>query len=134
MEPAMIFKPGIYFIGDPGFVLPVDDLRMLFAKSMDGNLTSGLHDLVSSTRVEDGQIICDRYWIAALPNKAGTLYDQTGRCWSFDWGCFGVIPWTWIDNKGSHTSSEFNFSDSFECLATDESITIGHLHFTLNPQ
>ena len=130
----MILKPGVYFIGDPGFVLPVDDLRMLFAKIMDGHLTSGLHELVSSTRLENGRLISDSYWVAVMPHRSGTLYDQNGKCWSFDWKCFGVVPWEWIDKKESSTSGKFDFSEPFECLATDDSVTIGQLYLTLHPQ
>jgi hypothetical protein len=88
----MTFQPGTYYVGDPGFVLPNDDLRMLFAQSMHGGLKSGPRELVTSYRFEDGQMVCDYYWLAATPHKQGTIYDQDNKGWGFDWGCFGVVP------------------------------------------
>ena len=52
----MKFQPGAYYVGDPGFVLPNDDLRMLFAQVMRGSLESGPRGLVSSTRFEGDPI------------------------------------------------------------------------------
>lgn len=134
MEPTMTFQPGIYYVGDPGFVLPNDDLRMLFAKSIHGDLKSGPLELVVSRRWEDDRIICDRYWFAKTPHKAGTLYDQENKGWGFDWGCFGVVPWKWIENQGSYVPNKIEFIEPFECSSTDDNITIGHLHFTFNPK
>jgi hypothetical protein len=85
MEPTMTFQPGTYYVGDPGFVLPNDDLRMLFAQSMHGGLKSGPRELVTSYRFEDGQMVCDYYWLAATPHKQGTIYDQDNKGWGFDW-------------------------------------------------
>ena len=130
----MIFQPGIYYVGDPGFVLPNDDLRMLFAQSMHGNLKPGARELVSSRRFEDGQIVCDPYWFAATPYKQGTIYDQDNKGWGFDWGCFGVVPCKWMDCQGSYESNKIEFTEPFECSFTEDSITIGHLHFTFNPK
>lgn len=126
----MTFQPGTYYVGDPGFVLPNDDLRMLFAQSMHGGLKSGSRELVTSRRFEDGQMVCDPYWLAATPYKAGTIYDQDNKGWGFDWGCFGVVPWKWIDNQGSYQPHKIEFTEPFECSATDDSITIGHFQFT----
>jgi hypothetical protein len=134
MEPTMTFQPGTYYVGDPGFVLPNDDLRMLFAQSMHGGLKSGPRELVTSRRFEDGQMVCDFYWLAATPHKQGTIYDQDNKGWGFDWGCFGVVPWKWIDCQGSYESNKIEFTEPFECSFTEDSITIGHLHFTFSPK
>jgi hypothetical protein len=134
MEPAMTFQPGTYYVGDPGFVLPNDDLRMLFAQSMHGGLKSGPRELVVSRRWEGDQIVCDLYWLAATPYKAGTIYDQDNKGWGFDWGCFGVVPWKWMDCQGSYESNKIEFTEPFECSFTEDSITIGHLHFTFSPK
>ena len=130
----MTFQPGAYYVGDPGFVLPNDDLRMLFAQSMHGGLKSGPRELVTSRRFEDGQMVCDPYWLAATPHKQGTIYDQDNNGWGFDWGCFGVVPWEWIDCQGSYESNKIEFTEPFECSVTEDSITIGHLHFTFSPK
>jgi hypothetical protein len=130
----MTFKPGIYYVGDPGFVLPNDDLRMLFGSHIQGVLKSGLHELVTSRRVEDEEQIVDHYWVGVLPSKKGTLYDQNGNGWGFDWGCFGVVPWKWLDCEGSYESNKIEFTEPFECSFTEDSITIGHLHFTFSPK
>jgi hypothetical protein len=130
----MIFQPGIYYVGDPGFVLPNDDLRMLFAQSMHGGLKSGPRELVTSRRWEGDQMVVDPYWLAATPHKAGTIYDQDNKGWGFDWGCFGVVPWKWIDCQGSYVTNKIEFTEPFECSFTEDSITIGHLHFTFSPK
>ena len=131
----MTFPPGIYYVGDPGFVLPNDDLRILFAQSMRGDIKKpGPRELVSSHRWENDRIIYDLYWLAPTPNKSGTLYDQDGKGWGFDWGCFGVVPWQWIENQGAHIPNKIDFNEMFECSSTEDSITIGHLHFTFSPK
>lgn len=130
----MKFEPGTYYVGDLGFVLPNDDLRMFFAQSMSGKLKSGPRELVVSRRFEGDRLVFDAYWFFATPHKAGTLYDKEGNGWGFDWGCFGVIPWKWIDCKGSYESNKIDFTEPFECSFTEDSVTIGHLHFTFNPK
>jgi len=125
MESAMIFPPGAYYIGDPGFVLPNDDLRMLFSQLMQGILRSGSREFVASRGV---------YWFGVTPSKAGTFFDNDNKGWSFDWGCFGVVPWERIECRGSYEANKIEFTEPFECLSTRDSITIGHLHFTLNPK
>jgi len=134
MEPAMRFQPGTYYVGDLGFVLPNDDLRMLFSQVMRGSLESGPRELVSSKRLEGGHMVRDPYWYAATPHKSGTLYDQNGRGWGFDWGCFGVVPWKWIDCQGSYVSNKIEFPEPFTCKVTEDEITIGHLQFIFNPK
>lgn len=130
----MTFESGTYYVGDPGFVLPNDDLRMLFAQSMHGGLKSGSRKIVTSSRWENEQWVCDFYWLATTPHKAGTLYDQDGNGWGFDWGCFGVVPWKWLDCEGSYESNKIEFTEPFECSFTEDNITIGHLYFTFNPK
>lgn len=130
----MTFAPDTYYVGDPGFVLPNDDLRMLFAQAMHGGLKSGPREIVTSRRFEDGQMIVDLYWVTSIPCKQGTIYDQDNKGWGFDWGCFGVVPWKCIDCQGSYESNKIEFTEPFECSATEDSITIGHLHFTFNPK
>ena len=130
----MIFEPGAYYVGDPGFVLPNDDLRMLFLHIAHNKLKTEDRELVVSRRWENNQWASDRYWYFATPHKAGTLYDKEGNGWGFDWGCFGVVPWKWIDCKGSYEKNKIEFTEPFECSFTEDSVTIGHLHFTFNPK
>jgi hypothetical protein len=134
MESTITFQPGTYYVGDPGFVLPNDDLRSLFAGMMHGGLKSGPRELVTSRRWEGDQMVVDPYWLAATPHKQGTIYDQDNKGWGFDWGCFGVVPWKWIDCQGSYESNKIEFTEPFECSFTEDSITIGHLHFTFSPK
>jgi hypothetical protein len=134
MEPAMTFQPDTYYVGDPGFVLPNDDLRTLFARSIYGNLKPGPQALLASRRQDGDQVLCDFYWFAVTPHKAGTLYDHNNVGWGFDWGCFGVVPWKWLDCEGSYESNKIEFTEPFECSFTEDSITIGHLHFTFSPK
>ena len=130
----MTFQPGAYYVGDPGFVLPNDDLRMLFSMSMHGGLKSGPRELVTSRRFEDGQMVFDPYWLAATPHKQGTIYDQDNKGWGVDWGCFGALPWKWVTCTGSYVTNKIEFTQPFECSFTEDSITIGHLHFTFSPK
>jgi hypothetical protein len=127
----MIFQPGTYYVGDPGFVLPNDDLRMLFAQSMHGGIKSGAKGLIISLHKEHKESF---YWLAATPCKQGTIYDQGNKGWGFDWGCFGVVPWKWLDCQGSYESNKIEFTEPFKCSFTEDSITIGHLHFTFSPK
>lgn len=130
----MKFSSGEYYVGDPGCVLPNDDLRGLFSEVMHGGITSGQKPLISSVRYDNGRFVNDPYWVAVLPNKRGTLYGPNEKGFGFDWGCFSVIPWKWIENKGSFLMNKFEFNDSFECSFNDVEITIGNLHFTFNPK
>lgn len=130
----MIFQPGTYYVGDPGFVLPNDDLRTLFAQAMHGEIISGPREIVSSQRWEENKIISDLYWLAATPYKSGTIYDNNNKGWGIDWGCFGVVPWEWLSCPGCYDVNKVEFTEKFECLFTEKSITIGHLHFTYDPK
>jgi hypothetical protein len=133
MEPAMTFEPGTYFVGDLGFVLPNDDLRELFIDLRGERLTSGFKQITSSSK-EEFYGLPKFYWSVAMPYQQGTLYDQNGNGFGFDWGCFGVLPWEWVDGKSSYHSNKIEFVEPFECSFAEDSITIGHLHFTFNPQ
>lgn len=129
----MTLKAGTYYIGDLGFVLPNDDLRMLFAWRSDGVLQTGYKIVEESVKKSiDGTF--DTYWLAALPNKHGTLYGADNNGWGVDWGCFGALPWKWVTCTGSYESNKIEFTEPFECSFTEDSITIGHLHFTFNPK
>lgn len=129
----MKFEPGIYYVGDPGFVLPNDDLRMLFAEMMQGNFKTGKRMVVESIQIQfNGDLICDYFWAAKTPSRNGTLYDQNNKGWGFDWGCFGVVPWKWTTFKGTYNENKIEFNESFECSLTDDGIAIGHFNFTFN--
>lgn len=130
-----MFGSGVYYVGDPGFVLPNDDLRGLFSQTVSGILETGFKEvIVSRQHTPNGQIISDQYWVAKTPAYRGTLYDQNNKGWGFDWGCFGVIAWKWLDIEGCYDSNKIEFTSPFECFATEDGITIGHLHFTFNPK
>lgn len=129
----MILKPGTYYVGDLGFVLPNDDLRHLFAWNRDNTLQTGYKIVEESAkRSVDG--VWDIYWIAALPFKQGTIYNSQGNGLGIDWGCFGALPWEWVTCSGSYESNKIEFTKPFECSFTEDSITIGHLHFTFSPK
>jgi hypothetical protein len=132
MEPTMTLKSGTYYVGDLGFVLPNDDLRHLFAWNRDGALSAGYKIVEESRKRSDDEV--DIYWITPTPHKQGTLYDSQGGGWGVDWGCFGALPWKWVTCSGSYESNKIEFTEPFECSFTEDSITIGHLHFTFSPK
>lgn len=125
----MIFKPGFYYVGDPGFVLPNVDLRTLFARAMSQTLSSGPQELIVSRSCENGSMEVEYYWLATTPFKTGTLYDQDKKGWGIDWGCFGIVPWKWIECQGSYEGNKIEFKENFKCVASENEITIGHLSF-----
>lgn len=133
MNNKATFSAGTYFIGDPGMALPYDDLRNLFDEIMRNELKSGKKELVSSYKFEGSDLKGSHYWVVATSHKRGTLYDQNGNGWGFDWGCFGVIPWECIEINGCYDSNKVQFIEPFECSSTEDNITIGHFHFTFNP-
>jgi hypothetical protein len=132
MEPTMTFEPGDYYVGDVGCVLLPDDLRALFSEAMHDGIVSGTKPLVASTRYENGGWVTDPYWVAVLPMKRGTLYDQNNEGWGFDWNVFGVVPCKWIQESEKFLKNQVKFTEPFTCSFTDDSVTIGHLHFTFN--
>jgi hypothetical protein len=79
-------------------------------------------------------MVCDPYWLAATPIKLAPFTIKTALAGAFDWGCFGVVPWKWMDCQGSYESNKIEFTEPFECSFTEDSITIGHLHFTFSPK
>lgn len=127
----MIFKPGSYYVGDPGFVLPNDDLRMLFAWILNKKLKPGPKELICSRRWINGEMVFDYYWLVPTLGNTGTLQDQDGNGWGFDWCSFGIIPWEWISHKESFQTHKIEFTEEFECSFNDEKIFIGHLTFNL---
>lgn len=126
----MTLKPGLYYVGDLGFVLPNDDLRTLFTHNINNSLQVGYKIVEESEKTTNDDV--DFYWVTPTPYKKGTLYDVYGNGWGIDWGCFGVLPWKWVTCSGSYESNKIEFTEPFKCLATDDSITIGHLHFIFN--
>lgn len=128
----MTFQPGNYYVGDLGFVLPNDDLRILFTQVMNKELKSGLRRFITPRQYENEA--SNIYWLVSMPSRNGTVYDQDNNGWGFDWGCFGILPWDWSESQGSYASHKINFTEPFTCSFTDDSITIGHLHFTFNPK
>ena len=91
-------------------------------------------EVVEESAKQAGNDNPDVYWIAKLMNKQGTLYDADNKGRGFDWGCFGALPWKWVTCSGSYEGNKIEFTEPFECSATEDSITIGHLHFTFNPK
>lgn len=133
MESTIMLQPGTYYVGDLGFVLPNDDLRMLFAWRQDNALATEYKRVEESVKrsMDDS---FDMYWIAALPQKHGTLYDADNTGWGFDWGCFGVLPWKWVTCSGSYEKNKIDFAEPFVCSFIEDKITIGNLQFTFNPK
>lgn len=131
----MIFQPGTYYVGDPGFVLPSDDLRQLFSMHMRKNFKTGFYQVVASRCMIDTKEICDAYWFCVTPNGYGTLYDKDNKGWGYDWGCFGVVPWKWtVNTENSYLDHKINFKEPFTCFSNNEGFSIGHLNFTFNPK
>lgn len=134
MENKLTFEPGAYYIGDPGFIFEDDDLRSLFKEILSPQgLQSGKKDFIASRQIcVDGDKF-HPYFVSKLPHCAGTLFDQNNNAFGFEWGVFGCVPWEWIQHKGVYESNKVEFTDPFDCSCTEDSVTIGHLHFTLNP-
>jgi hypothetical protein len=133
MESTIMLQPGTYYVGDLGFVLPNDDLRHLFAWKRDNSLENG-YKLVEESAKTSFHEKYDMYWITSTPHKQGTVYDEQGNGWGIDWGCFGALPWKWVTCSGAYNNNKIEFTEPFSCSSTDDSITIGHLHFTFNPK
>jgi len=129
-----MFEPGTYYIGDPGFIFGDDDLRSLFKEIISPQgLQSGKKDLIASRIGGLEHDFFESYFVAKLPHYSGTLYDKDNNGWGFEWGTFGCVPWEWVSNKESYENNKVKFTKPFECSCTEDSVTIGHLHFTLNP-
>ena len=129
-----MLKAGDYYVGDPGFVLPNDDLRIVFQSFYLGKETTGVKELVSSARYTDKGIAIDYYWHAVMPHKRGTMYDENNKGVGFDWGLFGCVPWEFVVNQHAYTTQKVFFPEPFTCQATEDEIVIGNLHFTFNPK
>lgn len=129
----MMFEPGTYYIGDPGFIFSDDDLRSLFKEIITPQgLQSGVKDFIASRQVSMTGDVFYPYFVAKLPHYEGTLFDQNNNAFGFEWGVFGCVPWEWISNKQSYESNKVEFTEPFDCSCTEDTVTIGHLHFTLN--
>jgi hypothetical protein len=128
------FKPGTYFVGDLGFVLPPNALRVLFTEIMNNNGVREGYRNLSSTDGGKWQTPDENlYWITPTPYKAGTLFDQTGKAYGFDWCLFGCMRFNMISTESSYEDNKVIFNEPFTCSSTPEIIMIGHLQFTLNP-
>lgn len=128
----MIFKPGTYFVGDLGFVLGLDDLRMLFSEINKHNGIEngcGLRNIVETDFIGSKP---EKYWVANTPTRSGTFYDQYGKTWGFDWGVFGCIEFKWIVTKANYDENKVIFNEPFNCVVDKDVIKIGHLIFSTN--
>jgi hypothetical protein len=135
MESAMTFEPGTYYIGDPGFIFQDDDLRSLFKEIISPQgLQSGKKDFIASRKLGLETDCFYPYFVAKLPHYSGTLYDKDNNGWGFEWGAFGCVPWEWVKHKAGYENHKVTFTEPFDCSCTEDSVTIGHLHFTLNPK
>jgi len=129
-----MFQPGTYFVGDLGFVLPSNALRVVFGEIMDKEkVRQGYRFLSSTDSVDLNNVQHDLYWLTHTPHKAGSFFDQTGKPYGFDWFIFGCMNFGAIEADASYEDNKVEFTEPFTCSSTPETITIGHLHFTLNP-
>lgn len=129
-----MFKPGTYFVGDLGFVLPPNALRVLFSEIMDNNeVREGYRNLNSTDGGKWRTAEENLYWLTPTTHKKGTLFDQTGKPYGFDWFLFGCMRFDMISTEASYEDNKIIFTEPFTCSSTSDIITIGHLHFTLNP-
>lgn len=127
------FKPGQYYVGDPGFVLYTDDLRPLFLELLNGHVTPGIRVIDLSRKMNDeGRILVEYYWLAPTPHRQGTIYDQFGNAQGHDWGVFGCVPYKWIEQKDQYQTNIVEFLEPFECKYSTKFIEIGHLRFNIN--
>lgn len=120
MSEKITFEPGDYYIGDIGYGLG-DSFPKEFLKL--NNPYSGLHFLKDETKI----------WFAKLPNREGSLFDNTGNVWGFDFGCFGCIPYDKINTKGDYITNKVNFNEKFEVSYNDDIISIGNFTFSFTP-
>jgi len=133
-EYVKIFKPGTYFVGDLGFVLPPNATRKLFYDVLHNNgVQKGYRRLGSTDGGDWGPPEDQIYWITPTPSQAGTFYDQTGKSYSFDWFVFGCMKFDNVKSTGCYNDNKVEFTEPFTCSSTSDTITIGHLHLTLNP-
>ena len=131
----MTFQPGTYYVGDPCFIFEANDLRAIFSEILSpSNLQSGQKNLLASVKYGFDCEYYDSYFVAKMPGKSGTLYDEHNNGWGFEFGMFGCVPWEWIESKGGYENHKVTFTEPFDCSCTEDSVTIGHLHFTLNPK
>lgn len=129
-----VFNPGSYYIGDPGYVLDDRDLRNLLWQLIYDNFENGHRDLLSSFSYEEkiNTHMCNRYWVVKMKNNCGTLFDNNGESYGYDWGTFGVVPFmeSFLPKGKNHQSNIITFDDPFECyLDKNNNIVVGDLFF-----
>lgn len=133
-ENSHTFEAGTYFVGDPLYILEPEDIRHLMWESQNGGIVTGTKELVYTIgKIEGNHLACDHYWVASLPHESGTLYDQKGEGWGFDFGCFAIIPFKWLEHKDIYHGNIITFDKNVECKQLNDVITIGHLVFKLTP-
>lgn len=125
------FPPGRYYIGDPGFVLHSDDLRVVFTQlilvnQFEPGAKESSHILKTKSYVEPD----DRFWITKTPSNQGTYYDQEGRGYGFDWGIFGVVPEKLVELKDQYSNNVFEFTEWFDCYIENEKVVVGNKVFS----
>lgn len=131
----MTFDQGEYYVGDPVLIFDSEDLRELFKEIISPQgLQSGKKDLIAAKQTTSFIPVIESYFVAKLPHYSGTLFDQHNNGWGFEWGTFGCVPWEWAKHNGGYKSHKVIFTEPFDCSCAEGSVTIGHLHFTLNPK
>jgi len=126
---------GTYYVGDPGDVLPADELRQLFHWLLLGNKTSEFRVVYfgPTTYSKTGTKNMNCYSFLTPPNGPGDVYDQHKNPWSSNWGVFGCVPIEIIDEHNKYEKNVITFNESFDLYANETGFTIGHLKFTYNP-
>ena len=133
IEQLKTLEPGTYFVGDLGFVLPPNATRKLFYDVLHNNgVQKGYRALGSTDGGDWGSYEEQIYWLTPTPSQAGTFFDQTGKAYSFDWFVFGCMRFNNVKNDACYDDNKVEFTEPFTCSSTYDTITIGHLHFTLN--
>lgn len=115
----IILPEGNYYVGDLGYALERE-----FPKAY-----------LNYFNIKDGLQFTDsgiQFWLCKTLNKGGTFYSQDGRDWGYDHGCFGCMLYKNIVSKNSYKMHEVEFLEPFEVSSNldENTITIGHLHFT----
>ena len=129
----MILQPGTYFVGDLGFVLPPGALRAIFSEITENKkVNEGYRTLCYTDHGTFDDINEQIYWVTSIPYQAGTLFDQTGKPYGFDWFIFGCMRFNKIFTEASYDDNKVEFKEPFSCSSTFDTITIGHLNFTQN--
>jgi hypothetical protein len=126
------FKAGNYYIGDPGYVLPVNNLRVLFSRILHyPSSINGVTEILTSSEYSSKQVMGYYYWSCILPIKKGTIYDQTGKGYGIEFGSFSCIPSQFVQQPEAYSDSIITFDTPFECFKDDNKIYIGNFNFSL---